>query len=90
MKKLLIVLFCLIILVLGAVIGYNYSISAPSNNGEEVMVYVDEGSTYSSIGSILKDKGIIRSELGYKIYIKLNKTKDLEYGEYHIKNNLCI
>ncbi len=90
MKKILISLLCLIILVVCVIFGYKYSVSAPSNNGEEVSVYVEEGQTYSSIGSILKEKGIIRSEFAYKIYIKLNETKDLEYGEYHIKNNLSV
>lgn len=83
MKKLLGIIIAIIIVVLvGVVGGYFYFTSSPSKNAESVNIYVSEGETYSTIGSLLKSNGLIRNELVYKIYIKLNPPKDLEYGDY--------
>ena len=90
MKKILYFIVFIIIIGICSILYYNHLLSAPNNDGSEVSIYLDEGSTYSTIGSILKEKGIIRNELAYKIYVKLNETKDLEYGGYNIKNNLSV
>ena len=49
---------------------------------EKVIISVSEGQTYSTIASLLKEKGLIKSETAYKVYIKLNKPNNLEYGSY--------
>ncbi len=92
MKKVLLFLFVLIVLACGgAYFGYNYLISAPSKEKETVNIYVDEGSSYSSIGKMLEDNKLIRSELAYKIYLKLNPVNEnLEYGDYIISTNLSV
>ena len=95
MKKLLKVLVILIVLALllcgGAYFTYNRMLKAPSNAGEEVSFNISEGSSYSTISALLKEKGLIKNETAYKIYIKLNTpTKNLEAGEYSIKNNLSV
>ena len=38
---------------------------------EKVIINVKEGQTYSTLSSLLKEKDLIKSELAYKIYIKL-------------------
>lgn len=87
-KKFLLFIMVLIIIVAGCMVGaYFYLIGAPSSKSESVNIYVSEGSTYSSIGGMLKDNNLIRSELAYKIYIKLNPPKDLEFGDYILKTN---
>ena len=48
----------------------------------KVIISVSEGQTYSTIASLLKEKGLIKSETAYKVYIKLNKPNNLEYGSY--------
>ena len=82
MKKIIIiiVLFCLIV---GAsLIGsYFYLIGAHGKN-EKVIINVGEGGTYTTISSLLKEKGLIKSELAYKVYVKLNKPDNLEKGDY--------
>jgi UPF0755 protein len=91
MKKIIIGLLIIIIVgVVGCYLGYNYLLSAQNNNGDYVKIYIDEGQTYSTIGHILKENGIIRNELVYKIYVRLNNPKDLEFGEYSINNNLSV
>ncbi len=82
MKKLikLFVLVCLIasISLVGA---YFYCINYHGKN-EKVIINVKEGQTYSTLSSLLKEKGLIKSELMYKIYVKLNKPTNLEHGDY--------
>ena len=88
LKKFLLFIIVLIIIVAGCMVGaYFYLIGAPSSKSESVNINVSEGSTYSSIGGMLKDNNLIRSELAYKIYIKLNPPKDLEFGDYILKTN---
>ena len=71
MKKFLIFLLVFILLVCGGVFGaYNFLISAPSKESETVNIYVNEGSSYGSIGKLLEDNKLIRSELAYKVYLK--------------------
>lgn len=90
MKKIIGLLVLLIIMGCALFLTYNHLLTSPNNDGTKVKVYIDEGQTYSTIGSLLKEKGIIRNELAYKIYVKLNETKDLEFGEYEISNNLSV
>lgn len=81
---LLFVLMCAISLV-GI---YFYLCNGVSKKGKTINIYVSEGSTYSSISSTLKENGLIRSELVYKINLKLNPPKEtLEYGDYVLKNS---
>ena len=87
-KKFILFILVLIILIVGTIIGsYFFLISAPSKEGKEVTIYVDKGQTYSSISHELKENGLIRNELAYKIYLKLHKTNGLEYGNYVLKTN---
>ena len=92
MKKVIIVL--LILIVLGcalAYFGYNYLISAPSNEKETVNVYVNEGSSYGTIAKMLKENIVIRNVLAYKIYLKLNPVEEkLEYGDYILSTDLSV
>lgn len=92
MKKFIIFLFLFVLIGCGAVVGgYFYLITAPSNEKETVNIYIDEGSSYSTIGKLLKDNGLIRNELAYKVYLKLNPVNDsLEYGDYIIGKDNSI
>ena len=90
MKKIIkfVVLFCLIIVF--TLVGlYFYFIKSHGKN-EKIVINITEGETYSTIGDKLKDSGLIKSKLAYKIYIKLNKPKSLEHGDYILNksNNL--
>lgn len=60
---------------------YFYLISSHGKN-EKIIINVKEGLTYNTISSLLKEKGLIKSELAYKIYIKFNKPNNLEHGDY--------
>lgn len=87
-KKKPIIILVLILLI--PIIIYNYSLSSVSNKNEEVIFEVQEGSTYSSLGKSLKEKNLIKSELSYKIYIKLNKPNNLQAGEFNLNKNMNV
>ncbi len=82
MKKLIIFLFGIVILVGVCLIGTYFYLIGYHGNSEKVIISVSEGQTYSTISSLLKEKGLIKSETAYKIYVKLNKPINLEYGSY--------
>ncbi len=88
-KKVILALIVLCIICTSICIGvYFYLISPTSKENKEVNFYVAEGSAYSTIGSKLKENELIKSELAYKIYLKLNHINyDLEYGEYTLNKN---
>lgn len=69
--------------------SYFYLITGGKDN-ETVNIYVNEGDTYSTISKTLKDNDLIKSELAYKIYIKLNKPGNLEYGDYVLKKSYSV
>lgn len=87
MKKFLLFIIMLVIICASSIVGvYFYLIGAPSKKAESKIIYVEEGSTYSSIGTILKENDLIKSEYAYKVYLKLNPPKEtLEFGEYVLK-----
>ena len=57
-KKFLVFIFILLIICASSVVGvYFYLIGSPSNKSEQKIIYIDEGSSYSSIAPILKENG---------------------------------
>ncbi len=91
MKKISIILSILIIL--GSIVIlliYKNGISKVSDNAEVKEFIVEKGATYNSISSSLKSKNLIKSELMYKIFIKLNKPTNLEAGKYNLRENMNV
>lgn len=95
MKKYLIIIAAFLILVAAiltfGIIKYNNSLKAVSKNTELKEFVVEEGQNYYSIAGSLHEKNLIRSELGYKIYLKLNKpAKGLEAGIYYLSESMSV
>ena len=91
MKKVVILVLSLIaIIILNFCIFYNINLKAVSSKSTEVDFMVDSGSTYYSVISKLKDEGLIRSELCFKLYIKFNKVNDIEAGTYKLNKNMSV
>ena len=91
-KKFLLFIFILLIVCASSVVGvYFYLIGSPSNKSEQKIIYIEEGNSYSSIASLLKENGLIRNEFAYKVYLKLNTPSEgLEFGQYVLKTNYDI
>lgn len=86
MKKFLL-LSMLLLLALAAVVwgAKVYLFSA----GEPVVVTISAGQSGASVARLLKKKGIIRSELLFKILFKLTSTPaDLKAGQFDLRKNM--
>ncbi len=70
---------------------YKYGIgSVDSKNDKVILVEIKEGNTSSEISQILKEKKLIRSEIIFKVYLKLNDIKDLKGGYFELKQNMNL
>ena len=79
-----------VILVLCPIIWYNLSIRPLSSTSNKVPVKIDIGSGTTSIAVLLKDKGVIKSDLAFRIYVKLNKIDGLQAGDYTLDSNNSV
>ncbi len=90
MKKFIIFLFFLCLIIGGALVGSYFYLIKGGKDNETVNIYVKEGDTYSTISKTLKDNELIKSELAYKIYIKMHSPGNLEYGDYVLKKSYSV
>lgn len=91
MKKIILIIIGIFtFLVIGSIIFYNVNLSAVSKKSSEVSFKVDSGSTYYTVAHKLKDMGLIKNELVFKIYIKLNNVKKLDAGTYKLNKNMGV
>lgn len=87
MVFLVIVIGITIVITCGA---YRIGISPVSKDEAPVVVNIEENSTYYSIGSLLKENNLIRSESFYKIYIKIFKPNNLQPGTYTLNQSMGV
>jgi len=83
-KVLILIIAVLLILIITPIIWYNISLGRVSKESSKVEVEIPIGSGSGSIASILKENGLIKNELAFKLYIKLNNVKGLQAGNYAI------
>ena len=77
----LIVVCCLI---------YKYNISAVSSNSDIILFEVTENQTILGLSSELLDNNLIRSEMFYKLYVKLFKPTNLQAGIYSLSEDMDV
>jgi len=91
MKKILIIIVVLIILLTGgAWITYQSLTGAVSDEEAEKEIVIPLGSSANSIATILKENHLIKSEIAFKIYVKLNKISDFQAGTYYLKESMNL
>lgn len=84
-------LVLVILIILGGFKAYKNSLKAVSNNKEKIEFVVKTGSNYYTIVDDLYESKLIKSKLGYKIYLKLNAPKNgLEAGTYYLSQNMDV
>lgn len=88
MKKIKIIIFLTIIIAL--ILSYMFIFGKVSSSNEEIEVTIPLGTGTSKIAEILKENNIIRSKLGFKVYIKINKISDFQAGTYKLKQNMSL
>ena len=80
----------LLIVIIG-LIWYFLSISPVNKkNQETIEIEIPLGSGSSQIATILKENKIIKSELAFKIYVKMNNISDFKAGNYYLKQNMNL
>ena len=91
MKKLKMVIKIIIaILIIGIPLSYILLFTKVSSSDTEIQVEIPLGTGTSGIAEILKEKDVIRSVFGFKIYIKLNGISDFQAGTYSLKPNMSL
>ncbi len=94
-KKVIIIvsiIVALIIIVIGSVFTW-YNISLSPVNKDDITPYnleIPMGSGSSTIAKKLKSEGLIKNELAFKIYVKLNKISNFQAGTYNLTKNLSV
>jgi len=93
MKKLIIILVSIVlffaVIVTGGLIYYSNSLKGTGNN-EKVEFVVDKNASFSTLGKSLQENNLIKSELTYKIYIKLSKQETLKAGTYELDGTMGV
>ena len=90
MKKIIIIILVLLIIGASPIIWYNISITPVSDNEDIISVKIEKGSTGVKIAKALKEKNVIKSEIAFRIYIKINNIGDFQFGRYELKQNMEI
>lgn len=91
MKKIIIMLVSFILAcIIGGLIWYNVSLSAPSKEPEEVTFAINNGDKTKEIIENLKEARLIKSKTASSIYLKLHKDIKLRAGEYKLKRNANV
>ena len=91
-KNLFIVVIGIILFVLIIGLGWYFSAISPvsNKNNNEIEITIPLGSSSSNIADILKENDVIKSKLGFKIYVKINKISDFQAGTYYLKQSMNL
>lgn len=87
-KLLEIICISFVVVIIGCYSIYRFNLSAPSKTDNEIVFEVSTGESLLTVADDLKEQKLIRSELFYKIYIKLHKSSGLEAGTYYLNTNM--
>ncbi len=60
------------------------------NSKDKIEVIIPAGTTSRQIGTILKEKGLIRNELFYNVYIKLTGVGPMKASRYTLYKNMSL
>ena len=74
-KPVIILIVCILLIILS--IWFMTLFGAVSHHSNPVTLNVTKGQNYYSIAPILKEKGLIRSEFAYKLYLRIKNLSPL-------------
>ena len=91
MNKIIVKIVAILVVILVAIfVAYNWLSSPVSKNIEEKEIEIPLGSGSAEIGKILKENNLIKSELVFKIYVKLNNISNFKAGTYYLKESMTL
>lgn len=87
----IIVIFIIVIGVFGTITFYNSSLKAVmSDDSNEIIVEIKNGSTATDIANTLKEKNLIKNAFAFRVYTKLNKISGMQAGTYKLNQNMDV
>lgn len=89
-KIIIILILLIIIVVISALLWYNTSLSGTGTKEEQVEFEIAMGSGTDKIANVLKEKGLIKDTLVFKIYVKLNNISNFKAGKYTITKDMSV
>ena len=87
-QKTFLILIAFVIIV--CCLTYKYNISAVNSKTDVIMFEVTENQTFLGLASSLDKNNLIKSELFYKLYVKLFKPSNLQTGVYELRQNMDV
>lgn len=88
----IIVLLCFALLMgTGAAAFRTWTVPLDKNSKEQITVDIPTGTPVNQIGAILQEKGVIRSGLGFKLYVKIRGIgPELQAGSHVLSPSMSI
>ena len=78
-------------LIIALCLLYNYGIgSVDSKNNKTILVEIKEGNTSTEIAHILKENKLIKNEIVFKIFVKINGINDLKAGYFELNQSMNV
>ena len=92
LKTILIILFLIIVIGAIAVFAWYELSLRPVQDGnlESVIVDIVPGQGTEGIAEALKEKNLIKDDLVFKIYCKLNEVNNMQAGTYDLNKNMSV
>ena len=78
------------IIIVGCCGYYKYQLSPVSSSKKVVDVEIPNNTSVRGIASILKEKGLIRDQRMFLVYVKLLKKDNLKSGYYDFSYNMGV
>lgn len=89
-KIIIILILLMIIVAISALLWYNTSLSGLGTKDEQVEFEIAMGSGTDKIANVLKEEGLIKDPLVFKIYVKLNNISNFKAGKYTITKDMSV
>ena len=91
MKKIIIIVIAAILILLLLIMGTYKVLTMPvSKNIAEKEIEIPMGSGSKEIAKILKENNLIKNELVFRVYVKINKISNFKAGTYYLKESMDL
>lgn len=90
-RKFLLFLLILLIIIILCIFGiYKFLTGPVSNNKENKLITIEKGENFYNITDKLKKNNLIKSDLFYKIYLKIKKPGGITAGDYELNETMSV
>ncbi|MGN8233161.1 endolytic transglycosylase MltG [Priestia flexa] len=91
-KKIIIVTIILLAVLIGGGVFYAQSFVQPvdKNSSKKVNITIPQGSSVRSIGTLLKEEKLIKSESAFRYYIKMSSVSGFQAGTYTFSPSMSL